>query len=484
MRLGTLLALGFALSGCSLSTLDHVECTDNALCRSAFGLGSVCGEEGFCEGAAPNPRCDETTPPDLLTRPEDHPDVIVFGSLVDRAFDVPVERAFQLAVVQVNQSDGLEGREFGLVACNYEDDSEIDSMTQEEAALDTATYLVDVLGAPVLLGPSTSVLTGVVWEEVSPRGSVVVSPSATSPALTYVDGLDKSDENPGTLWRTAPPDSLQGRAIAVDLRQLGMTSVGVVRQDGAYGEGLAQVFLEAFQDGTHTADTYPWGTSAQRDEAVASASQSGVEVVLFISSELADGIAFLNAAAVLSGFDDVDYLYLTDGAADINLLGPTTAATYLYPKVRGTRPSLPGGDVYEAFSASYSAAYGDDPVDYAWTAHSYDAAWLGMYGTAWSLLQEGAIIAPGIGRGLRRLSSGAPIDIRPGTWADVLEEFNAGRGIDVTGASGDLDFDPATEETEGPVDVWVIVEGVVCDPDPACLETIGTCYPNGVCAYP
>ncbi|MBW2257759.1 MAG: ABC transporter substrate-binding protein [Deltaproteobacteria bacterium] len=476
MRTGALLTWWIVLPACSLTTLDYTECTGNAVCREAFGLGSVCGEEGFCEGAPPNLRCDQTTPPDLLTRPEDHPDVIVFGSLVDRAFDVPVERAFQLAMVQVNQSGGLEQSEFGLVACNYEEDSEIDSFTQEEAALDTATYLVDVLGTPVLLGPSTSVLTGVVWAEVSPKGVVVVSSSATSPALTYIDGLEKSDENPGTLWRTAAPDSLQGRAIAVDLRQLGVTTVAVVRQDGAYGEGLAQVFLDAFQDGTHTAVAYPWGTSAQRDEAVASASLSGVEVVLFISSELLDGIAFLNAAAVLSGYEHVDHLYLTDGAADIGLLEATTAAAPLYPKVRGTRPSLPEGDVYEAFRASYAAAYTDDPANYAWTAHSYDAAWLGMYGAAWSLLQEGAIVAPGIGRGLRRLSSGAPIDVRPGTWTDVLDEFGDGRGIDLTGASGDLDFDPATEETEGPVDVWEI--------DADALVTIGTCYPNGVCEYP
>jgi len=477
MRAGALLAPWVALSGCSLTTLDYVECTGNALCREAFGLGSVCGDEGFCETALPHPRCDEATPPDLLTRPADHPDAIVFGSLVDREFDVPVERAYQLAVVQVNQSGGLEEREFGLVACDYEVDSEIDAFTQEEAALDISAYLVDVIGAPVLLGPSTSVLTGAVWEAVSPEGVVVVSPSATSPALTYVDGLEKSDENP-------PPDSLQGRAIAVDLQQLGMTSVAVVRQDGAYGEGLAQVFLEAFRDGTHTAVTYPWGTSAERDEAVASASLSGEQVVLFISSELADGIAFLNAAAVLSGFEDVELLYLTDGAADINLLEPTAAASHLYPKVRGTRPSLPEGDVYEAFRASYSAAYTDDPANYAWTAHSYDAAWLGMYGTAWSVLQEGAITGPGIGRGLRRLSSGEAIDIRPSTWEEVLEEFTAGRSIDVTGASGDLDFDPATEETEAPVDVWVIAEGAACSPDERCLETIGTCHPDGVCEYP
>ncbi|MBW1876767.1 MAG: hypothetical protein JRJ84_00240, partial [Deltaproteobacteria bacterium] len=214
MRTGALLTWWIALPACSLTTLDYTECTGNALCRDAFGLGSVCGQEGFCEGAEANLRCDETTPPDLLTRPEDHPDVIVFGSLVDRAFDVPVERAFQLAVVQVNQSGGLEQSEFGLVACNYEEDSEIDSFTQEEAALDIAAYLVDVLGAPLLLGPSTSGLTGVVWEEVNTSGVVVISPSATSPALTYIDGLEKSDENPGTLWRTAPPDSLQGRAIA------------------------------------------------------------------------------------------------------------------------------------------------------------------------------------------------------------------------------------------------------------------------------
>ena len=39
-----------------------------------------------------------------------------------------------------------------------------------------------------------------------------MSPSATSPALTELEPA-ASDETPGLLWRTVPPDSLQGRVI-------------------------------------------------------------------------------------------------------------------------------------------------------------------------------------------------------------------------------------------------------------------------------
>jgi hypothetical protein len=50
------------------------------------------------------------------------------------------------------------------------------------------------------------------------------------------------------------------------------------------------------------------------------------------------------------------------------------------------------------------------------------------------------------------------VDIQPTSWNTVVDAFRMGAGINVQGASGPLDYDPATEETTAPISLWVIRE--------------------------
>ena len=127
----------------------------------------------------------------------------------------------------------------------------------------------------------------------------------------------------------------------------------------------------------------------------------------------------------------------------------------MFDQVRGSRPTTIPGIVYDAFAASYAGAFGgQDPSEAGFTAYAYDAAWLLLYGSAWSGYQEGEITGTGIGRGLRQLSSGEDVDIKPSTWISVRANFEAGVSINVIGASGELDYDSTTGETTSPIEVW------------------------------
>ena len=105
---------------------------------------------------------------------------------------------------------------------------------------------------------------------------------------------------------------------------------------------------------------------------------------------------------------------------------------------------------------------------------SYDAAWLGMYAMAHSAGSEGAITGLGIARGLRQMSSGTAISVGSSSWEDAQAALASGNSIDVTGASGHLDYDPSSEETTSPIEIWSI-----SDPD---LPTVGVCTNEG-CVY-
>jgi len=451
------LGAGALLASCTVTIAGNDDCTTSADCRTAFGLGWICGGDGLCQKAPPSPRCTTTFPDDLLVRPESYPDVRIVGCIADESLDTQRfrERAVGLALSQVNESGALPEHRFAVVCCNSALDLDIDGLDNVDAAVADAIYLTHVMGADAIVGPSRSEEVQAVFAEVGPRGVLVVSPSATSPALTRLEP-DASDAMPGLLWRTAPPDSLQGSVIARDMITRMVTRVAVIAERGPYGEGLSEVFQLAFAGPGRTASTFTFATAAERDGFVTDVASGPFTDVLFLSSSTADAIAFLRAASVQMGYASKRF-FLSDGAANQDLLTMAADASALFPRVRLSRPSAPSGVVYDAFASAYVAAYGVDEVrNRSFTAHAFDAAWLVFYGAAWASAQAPEIDGRAIASGLRHLSSGMALDVRASSWRPALGTFMRAEGVDLTGASGTLDYDGVTEETSGPIEVLTI----------------------------
>lgn len=441
-------------AGCSLSTLDVEPCEDDDTCRDAFGLGSTCGDSGYCETADIPERCQRSMPEDLLSDPGAYPELVLLGSVYDeQAFPLEVQ-AIDLAVFQANDSGGLGGATVGVVHCTSHEDSALDGLSQDEASVQAAALLVESLGVPALLGPATSARAEEAFLAVQELEALMISPSATSPALTELDGSDHSDAAPGLFWRTVPPDDLQAAVIAGDMAAR-TDDVAIIFRSDSYGQGLADSFDAAWQG---DAARFSYDTDSQLIEAVTNVGAGDYQEVLFVSSEKTDIAAFLNAAATLEDYEELG-IFLTDGAYDTSLLSQVSSASHLFDQIRGTRPAPPDGEVYDAFEAAFAAYYqGADAGDSGFTAHAYDAGWLAIYGAAWSASQEGDITGPGMARGLRQISEGTSVDVRAGSWGLVQDAFEQGESVDLVGASGQLDYDPSTGETEGPVDVWGIDE--------------------------
>jgi len=401
----------------------------------------------------------DVTPADALENSELYSDAIVMGSLLDNEADRPEKQAAVMAVNQINAAGGLDGHAVVLFSCSYEE-SDVDERDSETAVVAMARHLTETVGALAVVGPATSSLTQLAYEVFEENQTLLISPSATSPSLTPIDGLVHSDESPGLLWRTIGPDTVQAYAISEDMITRGVTGVAVVYESGAYGEGLAETFMESFsqeegaevsahlfldETGLNTAITDVAGLPSEQ-----------FQEVLFVASELSTISEFLNTAALLDGFLDKK-LFLPDAAAEADLFSATSEAAALYPSIRGTRPAVPSGVLYDVFKAYYAAAFaGEDAEDSVYTAHSYDAAWLAIYALTWALFQEEDLSGFSLARGLRRVSEGDEIQIRPTDWPALKAHFKEGQSVNIVGASGLLDFDPETEETTGPIDVWEI----------------------------
>jgi branched-chain amino acid transport system substrate-binding protein len=453
------------LGGCLTDPVSP--CESNAECRDAFGFGSVCAEDGYCETGALPDRCTPQ-PPDFATNPERYPDPIVVASMYDHDYDVAELQSARLAIAQANEYDGIDNRSIILLECSYQEtlDDGLDNVTATDAI---ATSLTRDFGVNAYIGTLTSSSTQQLYNTTEPLGGAfILSPAASSPALTNIDGLTKTDADPGTLWRTTAPDSLQGRVAAQDMLSRDISRVAVVFQTGPYGEGLSQIFGQYFTAGGGHVDSYPFSDDAGLASAVATVKASDVQEVFVISSVTSDIANFLSAAHTIGGYDDIQ-IFLPDAAADVDTFNNTDADDLL-DQIRGTRPSVPAGQLYDTFKAAYQATYQQDPEATVYMPLAYDAGWLMAYSVAWSLAQEGELTPKGMGGGMRHVSNGTPTDLLATNWNTVKASFKAATAVDVQGASGALDYSPIDEETTAPIDIWVYRDGQI--------QTIQTIYPD------
>jgi branched-chain amino acid transport system substrate-binding protein len=445
-----------ALTGCLESPV--ATCSLDSECRDAFGFGMVCGDEGYCEDVEVPARCASSYPDDLLENRDAYRDAIVLGSVYDAAWDIAEMQSVRLAFLQASEGDGLDGHTLGIVRCSYEENHDGDGLDYAGAVNEVGTFLRGELGVPGFIGPYTSSETEALWNALSSSDAgpaFIISPSATSPALTYIDGLTKSDAEPGLLWRSAPPDSLQGQVAAQDMVTRSVDTVAVLYEAGPYGDGLADIFQDEFSSAGGTVERYEFSSESTMFEHIATIKATGTQEVFFISAETSTIATFLEALVTVGGFETTG-IFLSDAAADTDMLADASGATSLFDQIRGTRPAVPSGTLYDTFAAAYESTYDQDPYATIYMPYAYDAAWHAAYAVAWSHFQVGAVTPEGMGAGMRRVSSGTALELKSSSWGTLKAAFEDGAGVDVKGTTGSLDYDPETEETTAPIEVWTV----------------------------
>ncbi len=175
-------------------------------CQSSFELPEACS-------------LPLTEPSDLFERDliGDTAPVIVGGLFRLKGDSDPNRAAAARLVVRDinNAGSGLIGqRPLALVSCDVSGPG--DEVLAGEERAEHLRGLVDffskTLGTPLIVGPMTSSdsLNAIDHVITKKYPTVIISPSATSPALTTVDEK-LADDQPGLFWRTAPSDELQAR---------------------------------------------------------------------------------------------------------------------------------------------------------------------------------------------------------------------------------------------------------------------------------
>ncbi|MDH3693485.1 MAG: ABC transporter substrate-binding protein [Gammaproteobacteria bacterium] len=147
----------------------------------------------------------------------------------------PMAKGGEMAIQEVSDSGIFLGGK--KVESVRGDSTCIDAAAATAAAerLVTSDGVAAINGA-TCSGATTAVLNNV----VVPNGIVMISPSATSPALSTI-------EDSGLFFRTAPSDARQGQIMADVLGTRGVKSVALTHTNNDYGKGLADSFKAAFE---------------------------------------------------------------------------------------------------------------------------------------------------------------------------------------------------------------------------------------------
>jgi branched-chain amino acid transport system substrate-binding protein len=286
-----------------------------------------------------------------------------------------------------------------------------------QAASATAERLITAEGISAIVGADCSGVTTAILQNVAmANGIVMISPSATSPALTTV-------EDNGLFFRTAPSDARQGKIVAEILMERGFKTAAMTYTNNDYGKGLADSIKANFvaAGGTITINAPHEDGKADYNAEVASLAQAGGDI-LIVAGYLDQGGKGIIQASLDNGAFDI--FYMPDG-----MIGDSLPEA-IGPDLNGSIGDVPGTDspgaaTFETMASD--AGFKAGPF----APESYDAAALIML----AMHKSGSTDSQTFKSHIEDIANAPGEKIYPGELGKALDMIAAGKDIDYVGAS-------------------------------------------------
>jgi branched-chain amino acid transport system substrate-binding protein len=285
------------------------------------------------------------------------------------------------------------------------------------AATAAAEKLVTSDGVVGILGGDCSGVTGATLQNVAvPNGIAMISPSATSPALSTA-------EDNGLFFRTAPSDAREGEIAGMIMAERGIKSAAITYSNSDYGKGLAEAIQKGFeaQGGTITINASHEDGKADYSAEVAALAAAGGDILVVAGYVDQGGSGILRAAVDTGAFS----LFELPGGMISDTL------TQNVPEgLNGSFGQVPGND---SPGLKKLGEMGGDAFDATspYTAESYDAAALMLL----AMQAAGSTKSADYAAKIMDIANAPGEPIGPGELAKALELVKAGTDIDYVGAS-------------------------------------------------
>lgn len=496
---GTTVGIGDTSSGGSSGT-SGLECELNTQCD----MDQRCGTDDTCVSLL----SEDCTILEYPSGGFDRDTIVFLGSIMPSGapFDalvVPLQNAVQLAIEDFNNITSLPGdRQIAWVGCQ--------STAGASVAEDAARHLVDVVGAPAIIGPVFSESVIQVAEQVTvPGNTFIITPTGSAELIT---GL--ADEN--LVWRVTPSDVYQAEAIRdriVDSVDPDHARLLVLAKDDAYGNGLfsalqaglvtdlpdVEIFFSTYDNPASfkTQEQLLSSYGAVLGTALAAVTNDPLQyveledhytdvIILGTSEAEALIVSYLGVWAQLYSFAPMPRFIVSHGVVPsmegiVQNLGVPKGTEALAPlrpllfsNLEGTSPDVFDPDNFAAFNIRYKIRFMNEDALTS-SSLSYDATLAAMFAMV-TADPDVPLTGDAIASGMAALADAAGTTISfSGAGLTFIQtarnELAAGSTVDLQGVSGALDWDPENGELRSNILGWDLA-GTPDDP----LLSVGRLY--------
>ena len=319
-------------------------------------------------------------------------------------------KSAEMAINEVNKSGNFTHGKINTVRA---DSTCVDAAAAQAAAerLITAEKVNAIMGADCS-GVTTAVLKNVAM----PNGIVMISPSATSPALS-------TEPDNGLFFRTAPSDARQGEVIADLLMEKGFKTAAMSHTNNDYGKGLAASIQKNFtsKGGKITITASHEDGKADYSAEVAALAQAGGDILIVAGYLDQGGKGIIQASLDADAFNK---FFLPDG-----MIGDALPKA-IGPDLNGSIGSVPGTDSPGAAQyAELAKKTGFKSGPYG--PESYDAAALIMLAMEKSKSTKSNVFK----KSIMDVANAPGAKIFPGELGKALKLIKSGKDIDYVGAT-------------------------------------------------
>ncbi len=370
----------------------------------------------------------------------------------------PMQDSVGLLVDTVNACGGALGEDVTLIS--------EDAQTEPSAGASAMTKLAEVDQVGGVVGAAASSVSSATVD-IAVRNEVVqISPASTSPVFTE---RAKEGDLDGYWFRTAPPDTFQGTALAQLAQENRYETVSVLAINNDYGNGLVDAFSTSFKElgGAIANDDNPtlYPPDATTFDSEVSAAFSGSPDAVVIVAYPETGSLILKSAYEQGFLDGSVDVILTDGMKDdaiAELVGKNPDGDFIVSGVIGTAPSS-GGPGLGDFQALYIGEFERDPS--VFDPNSWDAAALIVLAAEAAQASTG----PAIKDAIPEVANAPGQEVSD--VCEALELVRAGEDINYQGASSAVDLDEQGD-VAGSYDIWTVA-------DDGSIEVINTVSVGG-----
>lgn len=361
------------------------------------------------------------------------------GALMDvtgpiASFMPPLQNAAALAIKHVNTQGGLlKGKAVLVVG---------DTQGVAQSAVDAAGKLVNLEKVPVVMGAFMSGTTmAAASASTIPAGVVLLSPTATTPAMTNLADKDLA-------YRLVPSDNYQGEVLARMVLKAGIKKVAVTYVNNDYGVGIGGTFVEAYKaaGGTVTAAIKHEEKKNSYRAELATLAAGGAEALVVVAYAGDSGGTIVKQSlegGLFSRFIG------TDGLRDealIKEVGAKALATSFFSSPTSPADNAAQGLLHKLYNDEFKSG-----ADKAFVDQTYDATFM----SALAIEKAGTADRTKIAAALRSIATGQGEVVRPGEWAKAKKLIAEGKALTYVGAGGAYVFD-AKGDVKGNIGKFVV----------------------------